>query len=79
MQLNIFVPKVILERIVQHLRKQMARPSRYPALEYMRKNKSPRLPYPTHFVPLFATDWLSLHTPSQTKLIQLETQDLGKF
>ena len=71
--------KIILERIVQHLRKQMSRPSMHPALEYIRKNKSPHLPYPTHFAPLFPTDWLSLRKPSQTKLIQLETQDLRKF
>ena len=55
--------KVILERIVQHSRKQMSRPSRHPTLEHMRKNKSHRLPYPTHFAPLFPTDWLPLRKP----------------
>ena len=68
--------KVILRRIVQHFRKHMSHPSRHPALEYMRKNKSPHLPYPTHFAPLFPTDWLSFRKPSKTKLIQLDT---GKF
>ena len=52
--------KIILEQIVQYLRQQTSRPSRHLDLEYMRKSKSPRLPYPTYFAPLFPTDWLSL-------------------